>query len=213
MKKIQTETIKSLDVKQEALDDIYAHFDEFHKTTVWQEECRSWFKDGKVKNRIYLWPGSVSWSSPRRSSFIDTYTRQFIFWNPLKILALKTITFAIDIRIDLHILEMGTWKRILKVTITVWAHTWEAVIMNGQLIRGGIYLHYGNEGLIFINLNITFFNLVATSRNLVHDRAHDLDLYQTMPQIPLLSYLSHCLGHSTIARTQIYLSSLFQMIR
>jgi len=60
MRKIQTQTIKSIDVKQEALDDIYAHFDEFHKTTVWQEECRSWFKDGKVKNRIYLWPGSVS---------------------------------------------------------------------------------------------------------------------------------------------------------
>ncbi|PMD29067.1 FAD/NAD(P)-binding domain-containing protein [Hyaloscypha variabilis F] len=59
MKKIQTEAIRSIDVKQEALDDIYAHFDEFHKTTVWQEECRSWFKDGKVKNRIYLWPGST----------------------------------------------------------------------------------------------------------------------------------------------------------
>ncbi|KAG9244397.1 hypothetical protein BJ878DRAFT_534602 [Calycina marina] len=59
MQKIQTLTIKSLDVKQEALDDIYAHFDEFHKTTVWQEECRSWFKDGKAKNRIYLWPGST----------------------------------------------------------------------------------------------------------------------------------------------------------
>lgn len=61
MRKIQKEQIKSLDVKQEALDDIYAHFDEFHKTTVWQEECRSWFKDGKIKNRIYLWPGSVSY--------------------------------------------------------------------------------------------------------------------------------------------------------
>ncbi|EPE24267.1 FAD/NAD(P)-binding protein [Glarea lozoyensis ATCC 20868] len=59
MRKIQKEQIKSIDVKQEALDDIYAHFDEFHKTTVWQEECRSWFKDGKVKNRIYLWPGST----------------------------------------------------------------------------------------------------------------------------------------------------------
>jgi cation diffusion facilitator CzcD-associated flavoprotein CzcO len=67
MKKIQTETIKSIDVKQEALDDIYAHFDEFHKMTVWQEECRSWFKDGKVKNRIYLWPGAVSPSHPSRS--------------------------------------------------------------------------------------------------------------------------------------------------
>ncbi|KAK3679181.1 hypothetical protein LTR78_000742 [Recurvomyces mirabilis] len=59
MKKIQTEAIKAIEVQQEALDDIYAHFDEFHKTTVWQEECRSWFKDGKVKNRIYLWPGST----------------------------------------------------------------------------------------------------------------------------------------------------------
>lgn len=46
-------------VKQDALDDIYAHFDEFHKETVWQEECRSWFKDGKAKNRIYVWPGST----------------------------------------------------------------------------------------------------------------------------------------------------------
>ncbi|KAK5128236.1 hypothetical protein LTR85_002903 [Meristemomyces frigidus] len=59
MKKIQTECIKAIEVQQEAVDDIYAHFDEFHKTTVWQEECRSWFKDGKIKNRIYLWPGST----------------------------------------------------------------------------------------------------------------------------------------------------------
>ncbi|KAH8655197.1 hypothetical protein BX600DRAFT_385523 [Xylariales sp. PMI_506] len=57
MRKIQHENIRSIDVKQEALDDIYAHFDKFHETTVFQEECRSWFKDGKVKNRIYLWPG------------------------------------------------------------------------------------------------------------------------------------------------------------
>lgn len=59
MKKIQTECIKAIEVQQEAVDDIYAHFDEYHKTTVWQEECRSWFKDGKIKNRIYLWPGST----------------------------------------------------------------------------------------------------------------------------------------------------------
>ncbi|KAB5566951.1 4-hydroxyacetophenone monooxygenase [Coniochaeta sp. 2T2.1] len=60
MKKIQHEHIRSIDVQQEAVDDVYAHFDEFHKTTVFQEECRSWFKDGKIKNRIYLWPGCVS---------------------------------------------------------------------------------------------------------------------------------------------------------
>ncbi|EGY17506.1 uncharacterized protein VDAG_01188 [Verticillium dahliae VdLs.17] len=59
MKKIQHENIRSIDVKQDALDDIYAHFDEFHKTTVFKESCRSWFKDGKIKNRIYLWPGCL----------------------------------------------------------------------------------------------------------------------------------------------------------
>jgi hypothetical protein len=61
MKKMQAEQIKSLAVKQEALDDIYAHFDEYHKTTVWSEECRSWFKDDQKKNRIYLWTGPVSY--------------------------------------------------------------------------------------------------------------------------------------------------------
>lgn len=52
MKKIQSEHIKAIEVQQEALDDIYAHFDEFHKATVWQEECRSWFKDGKVSTEV-----------------------------------------------------------------------------------------------------------------------------------------------------------------
>ncbi|KAF2186725.1 FAD/NAD(P)-binding domain-containing protein [Zopfia rhizophila CBS 207.26] len=78
MKKMQTEGIKSMAVKQEALDEIYAHFDEFHKTTVWQEECRSWFKDGKIKNRIYLWPGATihflkSIKDPRFEDYEYTY--------------------------------------------------------------------------------------------------------------------------------------------
>jgi cation diffusion facilitator CzcD-associated flavoprotein CzcO len=60
VKKMSTEHIKAIEVKQEALNEIYAHFYEFHKSTVWQEDCRSWFKDGKIKNRIYLWTGSVS---------------------------------------------------------------------------------------------------------------------------------------------------------
>ncbi|KIX08858.1 uncharacterized protein Z518_03515 [Rhinocladiella mackenziei CBS 650.93] len=59
MRKMQHEGIKSIEVKQEAVDEIYSYLDEYHKTTVWQEECRSWFKDGRIKNRIYLWPGST----------------------------------------------------------------------------------------------------------------------------------------------------------
>ncbi|KAF2638749.1 FAD/NAD(P)-binding domain-containing protein [Massarina eburnea CBS 473.64] len=78
MKKMQTEGIKAMTVKQEALDEIYAHFDEFHKNTVWQEECRSWFKDGKIKNRIYLWPGATihflkSIKDPRFEDYDFTY--------------------------------------------------------------------------------------------------------------------------------------------
>ena len=63
MKKIQSENIRSIDVRQDAVDDIYNHFDTFHKTTVFKEECRSWFKAGKEKRRIYLWPGCVCWIS------------------------------------------------------------------------------------------------------------------------------------------------------
>lgn len=63
MKKIQREGVLSITVKQEATDDLYQHFDEIHKHTVWQEECRSWYKNGKLKNRIYLWPGPVSFIS------------------------------------------------------------------------------------------------------------------------------------------------------
>jgi cation diffusion facilitator CzcD-associated flavoprotein CzcO len=60
MKKIQQEHIRSIEVRQNALDDLFEHFDEFHKETVYQENYRSWYKDGKIKNRIYLWPGGVS---------------------------------------------------------------------------------------------------------------------------------------------------------
>ncbi|KAH7121056.1 hypothetical protein B0J11DRAFT_55998 [Dendryphion nanum] len=78
MKKMQTEGIKAMAVKQEALDEIYNHFDTFHKSTVWQEECRSWFKDGKIKNRIYLWPGATihflkSIKDPRFEDYDYTY--------------------------------------------------------------------------------------------------------------------------------------------
>ncbi|KAJ9636299.1 hypothetical protein H2201_007842 [Coniosporium apollinis] len=78
MKKIQTEHIKAIEVSQEALDEIYAHFDTFHQNTVWKEECRSWFKDGKIKNRIYLWPGPTihflkSIKKPRFEDYIIRY--------------------------------------------------------------------------------------------------------------------------------------------
>ncbi|KAI9812437.1 MAG: hypothetical protein M1827_004668 [Pycnora praestabilis] len=41
MEKIQSEHIRAIEVKQEAVDELFAHLDEFHKTTVWKQECRS----------------------------------------------------------------------------------------------------------------------------------------------------------------------------
>ncbi|KIX09042.1 uncharacterized protein Z518_00120 [Rhinocladiella mackenziei CBS 650.93] len=78
VKKIQHEGIESIEVKQEALDDIYSHLDEYHKTTVWQENCRSWFKDGKMNGRIFVWPGSTihflkSIKDPRMEDFNIKY--------------------------------------------------------------------------------------------------------------------------------------------
>jgi len=58
-KKIQQEQIRSIEVRQEAVDDLFEHFDAFHADTVFNEECRSWYKDGKIKNRIYQWPGGT----------------------------------------------------------------------------------------------------------------------------------------------------------
>ncbi|KAK6378802.1 hypothetical protein LTS17_006505 [Exophiala oligosperma] len=78
IRKIQRESIKSMATKQEALDDIFAHMDELHKTTVWGEECRSWFKDGKKEGRIYIWPGSAihflkTMKEPRFEDYDITY--------------------------------------------------------------------------------------------------------------------------------------------
>ena len=66
IRKIQQEQIKSIEVRQDELDDLFEHFDEFHKETVYQDNCRSWYKDGEIRNRVYLWPGGVSFLSDER---------------------------------------------------------------------------------------------------------------------------------------------------
>lgn len=100
MRKISTENIKAIEVQQEAVDEIYAHFDEFHKNTVWQEECRSWFKDGKIKNRIYLWPGSTihflkTIKEPRMEDYNITWRyKNREFARSLRIVESAVLTFV-----------------------------------------------------------------------------------------------------------------------
>ncbi|KID76808.1 Flavin monooxygenase-like protein, partial [Metarhizium brunneum ARSEF 3297] len=61
--KCQTEGIKSVAPKQEAVADFSEHIDIFMKRTAWSTHCRSWFKNGKVDGPVVaLHPGSrIHW--------------------------------------------------------------------------------------------------------------------------------------------------------
>ncbi|KFG84108.1 putative steroid monooxygenase [Metarhizium anisopliae] len=61
--KCQTEGIKSVAPKQEAVADFAEHIDVFMKRTAWSTHCRSWFKNGKVDGPVVaLHPGSrIHW--------------------------------------------------------------------------------------------------------------------------------------------------------
>ncbi|KAF8902333.1 monooxygenase [Gymnopilus junonius] len=60
MDRWQTETIHSFSPKKEAVEDFVEWKDEYMKGTVWQEECRSWYKRNSVSGKVTaLWPGST----------------------------------------------------------------------------------------------------------------------------------------------------------
>jgi hypothetical protein len=56
----QTENIHSFTPKQQAVDDFCEFTHQWMKKTVWDEECRSWYKGGSGMGRVTaLWPGST----------------------------------------------------------------------------------------------------------------------------------------------------------
>ncbi|GLB41651.1 putative pyridine nucleotide-disulphide oxidoreductase [Lyophyllum shimeji] len=56
----QTENIRSFAPKREAVEDFVAHKDQFMKGTVWEHDCRSWYKSNSVSGKVSaLWPGST----------------------------------------------------------------------------------------------------------------------------------------------------------
>lgn len=56
----QTENIHSFSPKMEAVEDFIAHKDQFMKGTVWDHECRSWYKKNSASGKVSaLWPGST----------------------------------------------------------------------------------------------------------------------------------------------------------
>lgn len=63
MKKMQTQGIKSVAPKADAIRDMEIHTTEYMKRTVWATRCRSWFKNGKIDGPIIaVHPGSrIHW--------------------------------------------------------------------------------------------------------------------------------------------------------
>ena len=56
----QTENIHSFEPKLDAINDFFAQTDNFMKKTIWNEDCRSWYKNNSASARVSaLWPGST----------------------------------------------------------------------------------------------------------------------------------------------------------
>ncbi|KAH8203068.1 hypothetical protein TruAng_002796 [Truncatella angustata] len=56
--KFQTQNIKTVMPKKEAMADFRQHRDLFMKKTVWDAPCTSWFKLGPNGDTVMMWPGS-----------------------------------------------------------------------------------------------------------------------------------------------------------
>jgi hypothetical protein len=78
--RLQTEPIKTFDVKKEAVDELAEHSQEQLKTTAWASTCSSWFKNGRPDGPLdSLHPGGrlhffSSLINPRWEDFDYTYS-------------------------------------------------------------------------------------------------------------------------------------------
>ncbi|KPI36748.1 putative sterigmatocystin biosynthesis monooxygenase stcW [Cyphellophora attinorum] len=79
IRKLQTENIKSLDVKHDAVQEYNEHIHEWLKRTVWTAGCRSWYNQGQAGGKVTAqYPGSlVHWKKileePRYEDFDIKY--------------------------------------------------------------------------------------------------------------------------------------------
>ncbi|KAI9733512.1 MAG: hypothetical protein M1818_007260 [Claussenomyces sp. TS43310] len=58
IKKMQNENIRSFVPRQDITDEFNAHVQEFLKTSVWVDDCRSWYKNPETGKVFAIWPGS-----------------------------------------------------------------------------------------------------------------------------------------------------------
>ena len=74
----QTENIHSFSPKMEVVEEFIAHKDQFMKSTIWDHDCHSWYKNNSSGKIIALWPGSTmhyihSLEEPRYEDWNFTY--------------------------------------------------------------------------------------------------------------------------------------------
>lgn len=58
-KRIQEDGIRALEVKQEPVTQLYEHIDEWHKGSVWNMNCKSWYKNNIIGGKLWIWGGSA----------------------------------------------------------------------------------------------------------------------------------------------------------
>lgn len=58
-KKIQAEGIRALEVKEEAVTQLYEHIDTWHQRSVWNADCKSWYKNNIRGGKLWIWAGSA----------------------------------------------------------------------------------------------------------------------------------------------------------
>jgi hypothetical protein len=57
--KMRRQDIKSICIKDQAIEEFIRFTDVWMEDAVWSGQCRSWYKGGKVSGRVgALWPGS-----------------------------------------------------------------------------------------------------------------------------------------------------------
>lgn len=61
-KKMQSDRIKALDVSEDVTYKLNEHLEKWHSTSVWRDQCKSWYKNNTVDGKVMCWGGSVSHS-------------------------------------------------------------------------------------------------------------------------------------------------------
>jgi hypothetical protein len=73
-RKMQTDRIKALDVRESVVDKLNEYIDAWQETSVFTGGCRSWYKNNTVNGKVLCWGGSVSAYYPYSHSALTLFT-------------------------------------------------------------------------------------------------------------------------------------------